>query len=135
LVVEEGEGIAEILLDVDLSRSFTAIGHGNGKKGFKEFIFKPVIRACNHHYSGSISGMVHEDKSTPIEGALITVFHAGEMVTTAVSDNLGSYKVIGLMHGTYALTVEKEGYNKVSLNRISVWKKSDVKKNIQLVKQ
>ncbi len=135
LVVEEGESISEILLDVDLSRSYHAIGNDKGKKGFKGFIFNPVIRAVVHHHTGSIYGTVYEGESTPVENAMITVLQADTVVTTALSGHKGKYKVIGLPAGTYSLKAEKEGYVTKEMKDIKVVPKGEFKADFQLVKQ
>ena len=135
LVVEEGDNVAQVLLDFDLSRSFIAIGNTNGKKGYKGFIFNPVIRAVNHQQSGTIFGMVYEGENKAIEGALITVLKKDSLVTTTISDSKGAYKVIGLPEGTYNLKAEKEGYTTVNISDFKVTSKAEIKKDIQLVQQ
>jgi len=137
LTVTEGEDIAEILVDIDLSRSLVSMGYwnGHGKKRFIGFYFQPIIRAINHKQSGCVFGKVYEGTSTAVESALITVLHADTLVTTALTDSLGKYKVIGLKAGTYGLKAEKTGYKTVIINGIKLDRKESVKQNIQLVKQ
>lgn len=132
LEVKEGDNAAQILLDFDLSRSFIALGNANGKKGYKGFIFKPVIRAVNHQQTGTIFGMVYDAENKAIEGAMVSVLNKDSIVTTAITDNKGTYKVIGLTEGTYILKVEKEGYSTATIPVIKVTSKAEIKKDIRL---
>jgi hypothetical protein len=133
LVVKEGETTAEVLLDVDLSRSFIALPHHDGKKGYMGFLFNPVIRAVNHHTCGIISGIVYEGDYKPIEGALVSILKKDSVITSAITNSKGFYKVISLPEGTYALKAEKTGYKTVTIPDIKVTVKSEIKKNIKLV--
>jgi hypothetical protein len=133
LVVKEGETTAEVLLDVDLSRSFIALPHHDGKKGYMGFLFNPIIRAVNHHHCGAIYGTVYEGEYKAIEGALVTVLKKETVITSAITDSKGAYKVIGLPEGTYSLKAEKTGYKTVTIPDINVTVKSEIKKNIKLV--
>jgi hypothetical protein len=137
LTVSEGEDIAQVLVDIDLSRSIVPLGYWyyHGKMRFMGFMFNPFFRAINHNLSGSISGKVYEGEKTAVRAAMITVLHADTIVTTALTDSLGKYKVIGLRPGTYGLKAEKTGYKTVTFSGIKVFWKMEAKKNIQLVKQ
>jgi hypothetical protein len=104
------EGMAEILVDFDLSRSFNAIGNPKNKNGIKGFIFKPVIRAVDVTKTGSIKGKVQDADKKAVEGALITLLKGDEAITTALTDKNGGFKIIGIPPGNYRLTIEKEGY-------------------------
>jgi hypothetical protein len=135
LVVEEGDNIAEVLLDFDLSRSFIAFGYPGGKKGIMGFFFNPVIRAINHPKSGTIFGTVYQGNFNPVEGALVTVLKKDTIVTTAITNSKGFYKVIGLPVGIYNLKAEKEGYTTANIKDINVICRGEIMKNIQLVQQ
>jgi hypothetical protein len=135
LVVKEGETTAEVLLDIDLSQSFIPIHHHDGRKGFMGFIFKPVIRAMNHHKCATIFGTVYEGDYKAIEGALVTILKKDTVITSAITNSKGAYKVISLPEGTYTLKAEKAGYTTVNFPDIKVTVKSEIKKNIQLVQQ
>lgn len=125
-------GVAEVLLDVDLSRSFVALGNPKNKKGITGFIFKPVIRAVRMAASGSIKGRVTDVANVPVVQALVTVLQEGEPVTTALTDDEGIFRVIGLPAGTYDLTIEAEGFKKAVISGLAVTKKQEVLKNIKL---
>ena len=133
LTVTENE-ISEILIDFDLSRSFITIGNPKSKKGITGFIFKPFIRAINNKHTSIIYGKVYEGEKTVIAGAQITVLHADTVVTTALTNAKGYYKVMGLHDGKYSMKVEKDGYTTVTVTDIVLSPKSSIKKDVKLVK-
>lgn len=106
---------SSLLLDFDLSQSFVPQGVNSGITGFN---FNPVIRATNLGLAGSISGIVWNNNNTvidptddtPIPGAVVTIKNGTEIVTTAVADDLGYYKVLGLPALDYTVVGEAEGY-------------------------
>jgi hypothetical protein len=134
IVVTE-EGLAEVLIDFDLSRSFIALGNPKTKKGIHGFIFKPVIRAVDTAKSGNIKGKVTDGANLPLENALVGLYQANELVTTALTDIEGKFKIIGVPSGTYSLTVEKEGFETAEIKSIAVNKKTEIVKNIKLVQK
>jgi len=134
IVVTE-EGLAEVLIDFDLSRSFIALGNPKTKKGIHGFIFKPVIRAVDIAKSGSIKGKVTDGANVPLENALVGLYQANELVTTSLTDIEGKFKIIGIPLGTYSLTVEKEGFETAEIKNIAVNKKPEIVKNIKLVQK
>jgi len=107
----------EVLLDFDLSRSFVVQGSSSDIKGFN---FKPVIRAVNLSTAGSIAGDVLNMSETGLAGATVSVTKDGIEVATAVTDESGSFKVLGLTEGTYSVTAEKEGYSSLRNESVSV---------------
>jgi hypothetical protein len=133
LTVTENE-TSEILIDFDLSRSFITMGNLKSKKGITGFIFKPVIRAINNKHTSTIYGKVYEGESTAVAGAQITVIQADTVVTTALTNSKGYYKVMGLHAGKYSMKVEKEGYTTVAVTDINLNPKSSIKKDFKLVK-
>lgn len=120
LVVEETAS-AGVLVDLDLSRSFIAMDNHKSKGGILGFIFNPVIRAVNQHRAGSIHGRVLEDKVTPVAGVQITVMKGEQVVTTAITDEKGQYRIIGLPVGTYQVTAAKEGYKTETSGDIRIY--------------
>jgi len=92
---------SSLLLDFDLSQSFVPQGTNSGITGFN---FNPVIRATNMGLAGSISGIIWSNNNTPVDltddvpvpGAVVTIKNGSEIVTTAVTDDMGFYKVLGL---------------------------------------
>lgn len=134
IVVTE-DGLAEVLIDFDLSRSFIAQGNPKTKKGIHGFIFKPVIRAVDNTKSGRIKGKVMDSANIPLENVQVTLYQADEVVTTALTDIEGEFKIIGVPSGTYSLTVEKEGFVSAEVKNIVVTKKQEVVRNIKLVQK
>lgn len=96
---------AEVLVDFDLSRSFTMQGNSKNVKGF---IFKPVVRAVANveTATGEISGKVTGQDESPVGGASLALFQDEVGVTSAVSmDEDGFYSIIGVIPGTYELVL------------------------------
>lgn len=100
----------DVLLDVDVSRSFVAKG-GPNPKGFN---FKPVIRAANLTTSGTLQGMVTTVDSTgavvPLEGAQLSVMASDSVYASTFSDAEGAYAILGLQEGAFSVTASLEGY-------------------------
>lgn len=108
----------DVLLDFDLSRSFVPVMNGNTVNGFN---FKPVIRATTLAIAGSVSGEVLDvTDESPIGGATITVKKGTEVVTTAVADSEGYFKILGLPADTYTITAEAERFGSLTIDSVPV---------------
>lgn len=117
IVVASGVS-TDVLLDFDLSQSFVPQGSNDNITGFN---FKPVIRAANLTIAGSISGEVSSIiNDEHLSGAVVTVMKGTEIVATAVTDENGYFKVIGLPEGTYDVTGEKTGFNQMKIDSMAV---------------
>lgn len=120
LVVQAGAS-TDLLLDIDLARSFSAVPSGAPQAGpITAFQLHPVARAVNVATTGRISGRVSDDRTTggdrsddpPLPFATVTVTRAGSATAeaTAISGQDGRYVVIGLAPGTYDVQVEAAGF-------------------------
>lgn len=108
----------DVLLDFDLSRSFVPTMNGNAVSGFN---FKPVIRAEVLAFAGTVSGQVLDvTDESPIAGAAITVRKGTEIVTTAVSDSEGYFKVLGLPADTYNISAEAPNFGILTIDSVPV---------------
>lgn len=117
-IVVASDMSTDVLLDFDLSQSFVPQSSGENITGFT---FKPVIRAANLTTAGSISGDVQSVINDELlSGAVVTVMKGDEIIATAVTDENGFFKVIGLPEGTYDVTAEKAGYNQMKIDSMSV---------------
>lgn len=104
---------SELLLDFDVSSSFVPKGSTATIDGITGFNFKPVIRAANLSFAGSLSGLVTnvtDGVVTPIEGVQIDVLENGSLITTTFTDETGNYTVLGLVAGTYTIIAEGMEY-------------------------
>ena len=110
LEVEEGV-ISEVLLDIDVNRSYKIIGNDKGKKGIKGFMFKPVVRAVNLSSAGKVEGMVTNEDGDNIKHAMITLLSGTDTISSTKSTVGGYYAIIGVPDGTYTMECEREGYN------------------------
>jgi len=110
LEVEEGV-ISEVLLDIDVNRSYKIIGNAKGKKGIKGFMFKPVVRAVNLSSAGKVEGMVTNEDGDNIKHAMITLLSGTDTISSTKSTVGGYYAIIGVPDGTYTMECEREGYN------------------------
>lgn len=125
---------SEVLLDFDVSKSFVMQGNMNTPAGIKGFLFKPVIRAMCQKYSGSIEGIVSENETTPIVEANIQIMLADTVYSSALSDETGKYRLVGLPAGTYKLICEKEDYATVEIDPIVVVAKEKTVQDIVMTK-
>lgn len=117
----------DILLDIDLSRSFVPQGDSKDASTIKGFHFKPTLRMANLTSAGTVSGKVLSDNTTAsasddfkLAGAVVNISQADVIVSTAVTDDLGNFKIIGLPQGSYSMTIESVGYNTSSPVNVSI---------------
>jgi len=100
--------VTQLLLDFNLDRSIHATPPGS-----TNYMLKPVIPAVVKVLSGTLSGKVTLDGTTPAVGAKVEVYPAGttEFVeanltnSSVTQDPDGSFKVWALMPGSYLLKV------------------------------
>lgn len=112
LQVTEAE-ISEVLLDMDLSQSFVLRGNTETASGIYGFIFKPVIRAANQGFAGTVAGRVFQagtETQSGIEGAEVSLFAADTLYTRSFTDAEGEYRIMGLRAGTYTVSAAREGF-------------------------
>jgi hypothetical protein len=121
----------ELLLDVDLSRSFVLRGNMDQNNGF---IFKPVIRAANMTTAGRIEGMVKDTAKVKVKEAKVWITR-DTTVATAFADTMGYYAIIGVPAGTYSIFATKEGYDTVKYENISVLAGSKTVRDFILTKK
>jgi hypothetical protein len=115
--LEVSDGLtAELLLDMDLSRSFILRGNMRNNNGF---IFKPIIRAANMTSAGRIQGIVTDTLDAAIRDAMVWL-EQDTVVATAFADSLGYYAIIGVPAGTYSVTAAREGYDTLSYRGIVI---------------
>ncbi|MGB5228546.1 MAG: DUF4382 domain-containing protein [Eudoraea sp.] len=104
---------SDLLLDIDVSKSFIAKGNIESMGGITGFNFKPVIRASNMSTAGSLAGRVTtlvEEVETGIDGVQISVWDGEEHITSTSTDDSGNYMVLGLEEGTYTIQAEAMDY-------------------------
>lgn len=112
LIVKGGLS-TDLLLDFDVSRSFVAKGDSKDLAAITGFNFKPVIKASNMSTAGTLYGEVttlEEEMAVTLEGAQVSIFAADTLNTTTFTDETGAYMVMGLVAGSYDVTVNLEGY-------------------------
>jgi len=107
IILGGGETV-EVLLDFSIERSFVPLGDWTDPDNIKGFNFKPVIRAANKSEAGMIKGFVFAGEE-PLGQAKVFFEMDGEPVSTLTEDD-GSYAILGIPAGIYQITAEKEGY-------------------------
>jgi hypothetical protein len=121
--VADGEQ-AQLLLDVDLSRAFSAIpsGHIDDVSTIREFKFHPslAMRLIDLLDAGSISGMVSDAAGAPLAAVAVTAFNGTEEVSTTSSAADGTYSLGGLPTGTYRLEFSLGGYSDAQVENVEV---------------
>ncbi len=115
----DGGLTSELLIDFDLSRSFIMQGNMNRPSGIKGFIFKPVIRAVNVSTAGRIEGIVSDTSKAKIANASVWI-KQDTVISTAITDSLGHYAILGIPAGTYSVFATKENYDTVSYEGIKI---------------
>lgn len=118
-----GELTSELLLDVDLSRSFVLRGNPNNPNSVNGLIFKPVVRATNMSTTGSLAGYVtceSPEPGEPVEGAQISLYSADTLYTSAMTDASGGYKIMGIEAGTFRVVAEKDGYEPEEAEAVAI---------------
>jgi Domain of unknown function (DUF4382)/Carboxypeptidase regulatory-like domain len=122
---------SELLLDVDLSRSFVLRGNMHNNNGF---IFKPVVRAANMTTAGRIVGMVTDTADVKIKEATVWL-EQDTVVATAFADTLGYYAIIGIPAGTYSISATKDGYDTVRFDGVNIVAGNKIVRNFELTKK
>lgn len=121
----------EILLDVDLTKSFVVQGNPDTPAGINGFHFKPVIRAINLSEAGTIYGSVSDNSGTAISNAHVWVVQ-DSVVSSTYTELDGSYRIIGLPSGSYNVYAEFAGFITDSVDNVSVSASSETEVNFQL---
>ncbi len=130
-LVVEGGLTSELLLDIDLSRSFVMRGNLQNIAGVNGFIFKPCIRAVNTSFTGRIEGFVTDTAEKGISNSKIWLMQ-DVVLATALSDSTGFYSMIGIPAGTYSVSANKTGYDTVSFTGIKIFGGNRTVQNFQL---
>ncbi len=118
LKIENGQE-EQILMDVDLSDSFVFQGSflGGWIHSITEITgiasFNPDIRVANLSATGAVSGIVKDENGNPVADAEVYIKfdYNGDGVpdkVSTVTEEDGSFKIIGLPEASYTLTVETE---------------------------
>ena len=84
--------------------------------------------------TGSISGVVTDASSrAPVAKALVTARGPAPGKRSAVADERGAFEIARLRAGTYVLTVEREGFQKLTSEELEVEGPRATKVQLQLV--
>ena len=100
-----------ITMDFD-ARRVIQTGNGQYKLG------PTAIRATS--ISGTLQGTIVDAEGTPLESAIISISNSQGEVTSSLSSNDGSFKIITLLEGSYTVTVSLEGYETQTFNAVSI---------------
>ncbi|MBC2838443.1 DUF4382 domain-containing protein [Robiginitalea sp. SC105] len=107
-----GELTSELLLDMDLSKSFVFRENPIDPDKIESIIFNPVIRAVNESLTGSLAGTVLavDPEQTPLAGAQVSLYDGEALYTTTLTNADGAYMLMGVEGGTYQVQAELAGY-------------------------
>lgn len=134
-LVVEGGITNEVLLDFDVSKSFSVQGNIKAKNGIKGFMFKPVVRAVSQKQCASITGKVTDSTGALIEQANVQILKGDSVLTSSLTDKKGEYVMIGIPAGTYKMICEKEGYTPREKAGIEVEPKHKTIQNFEISKK
>lgn len=131
-----GEISSDLLLDFDVSRSFIPKGNSKSLVGINGFNFKPVIKASNISFAGTLAGLVstmENEEEIGLEGATVSVFAADTLNTSTFTDETGNYMILGLMEGSYDVMVELEGYETQTAEEVTIMAGNKIIQDFDLV--
>ncbi|MGB5661652.1 DUF4382 domain-containing protein [Eudoraea sp.] len=136
-----GEISSDLLLDFDVGRSFIPKGNIKNISGITGFNFKPVIKASNMSFAGTLSGLVstkmEDSEIIVLENAMVSVYEAGtleeEPIMTAATDKDGKYTIMGLNAGSYDVVVELDGYETQTVEEITIVSGNKIIQDFDLV--
>lgn len=123
---------SDLLLDFELKESFILKGNISSPAGIKGFNFKPVIRAANMSYSGSVDGIVTDTSDVLIPVAEVWI-KADTLIATALSDSSGYYALPGIAEGSYTIFAAKENYDTLRIDNVKVVAGNNTKVDIELI--
>src|SRR5882724_5339619 len=91
-------------------------------RGFLSFVFILCVAiGASAQFKASIQGTVKDTGGALVPQAAITVTNTETQNSQqTTSDDEGFYRVSGLARGVYSIAVEKTGYKKAFLERVSV---------------
>lgn len=127
----------DLLLDVDVSKSFVLKGNTKNPEEVTGFNFIPVIRAKNMSTAGTLAGTVTElieENTYPVEGAEVRVIVADTVYTSSFTDPSGEYLIMGLDPGSYLISAVKEGYSEMEIPGAEIFEANTTTQNFQLTK-
>ena len=103
----------DVLLDFNVEKSFILKGNTKSPAGIKGFNFKPVIRAVNNTFAGTLEGTVM-NSDTALENAYVLMEQIVELdtfeITNASTDDAGYYAMPGILAGLYNVSATLERF-------------------------
>lgn len=125
----------DLLLDFDVSRSFTPRMSPSANMGIAGFLFSPVLHLTDNLNTGSISGIVTsslKNQISRIHGAQVSVISADTLVTTTFTDEAGMYTVLGLKPGNYRVEAEFEDLRTSSKEPVAIQSDKTAQQSLDL---
>ncbi|HKK46809.1 MAG TPA: DUF4382 domain-containing protein [Balneolaceae bacterium] len=95
-----------LLLDFDAARSVVQAG-GQGSSQSK-YLLKPVIRAKNKATTGNIGGIVNP---TDAKAVVYAIANSDTLASTVADTTDGTFKLVGLDEGDYAVSIDPRNDN------------------------
>ncbi|MFC1481840.1 DUF4382 domain-containing protein [Candidatus Neomarinimicrobiota bacterium] len=121
--IEVIDGItSELLIDMDVSKSFLVQRIGQSSTTELRFTFKPVIRAVNLSTAGSLTGLVTDTSAVPvpIADAQIEVADGDSTLSSTFTDVTGGYTMIGIPAGFYKVTAYAAEYDSLVVTDVEI---------------
>lgn len=109
---------ADVLLDVNLEKSFILKGNTKSPAGIKGFNFKPVIRAVNSTTAGTVEGLL-TNSDTALHNASVWI-SVDTIVSAAFTDTIGYYALPGIPAGSYSMSATLEGFDTVTFEGVQI---------------
>jgi hypothetical protein len=122
--IAEGEDNV-LLLDVDLTRAFSAIpsGHIDDVSTIRSFQFHPslAMRLIRMLEAGKIIGTITDDTPAPIAAAQVAAFDEDDTeVSSTMTETDGTFVLMGLHTGTYRVDITADGFEAMTIMDVNV---------------
>ncbi|HVG13571.1 MAG TPA: carboxypeptidase-like regulatory domain-containing protein [Chitinophagaceae bacterium] len=79
-----------------------------------------------------MGGVLHNQTKKPINSVMITAYIASRKEKTAITDAHGNYSFDDLRPGVYKLVFEKEGYKKITKEKVMIKTDDGFQLNIEM---
>jgi len=85
--------------------------------------------------SDILGGVFHGESKKPLNNVSVTAYLASKREKVALTDVNGSYAFDGLKPGTYKLVFEKQGYKKVTKDKVFIKTDEGFQLNVAMVEE
>jgi uncharacterized protein (DUF2141 family) len=92
----------------------------------------PTSTCCNTKKNDIAGGVIHADTKKPLSNVSITAYSVSKKEKVVITDNNGNYTFNDLKPGTYRLVFEKEGFKKVTREKVIIRQDEGCQLNVEM---